>query len=179
MAGFDHITSCLALRDEDISQACRSRAESRALLEQLASVAKPNQGAAKILSVIAAVASADWLEGDMRVEVGGDADESVIDVLSELAGGCSERVWPALSVRVGLAEFQRAVRVQPKFVLPLKLKHDRPTRLILAVTADQRFSSLPPPNIAVGDEPAPRPAKMPSPPPVPMMAKQRGSSRPR
>ncbi len=150
--GFDHIDTCLAVRDEDLLRAATSSADARALIERMASVARPNQGAARILSVLSRVATSEWIEGDMRVEVGGDADVTVIDVMIELAGGFCERLWPRLAVHVPLDELRRAVKMQPKFIEPLRLKHDRPSRLVLAVAADLRFSSLPPPSIEVGEE---------------------------
>lgn len=151
MPGFNHITSCLMLTEQDIAEAKVSRDSVRALLMQMASVARPNQGAARLVTVIAHMASSDWIDGALRVEIGGDAEVCAIDVLNELAGGFCERLWPPIAVAVPLDEIRRAIRLHPEFVAPLRVKHDRASRIVLAIEADQRFSSMPPARIEVGD----------------------------
>jgi hypothetical protein len=151
MPALDHISSCLLVTEDDVQAALGSSAAARGLIERMASVARPNQGAARILAVLARFDGLDWLDGRLRVEVGGDAEVCVIDVLTQLGGGFSERVWPTVAVAVPLEELRRAVKMQPRFILPLKLKHDRRNRLVLTTATDQRSSSLPPPIIEVGD----------------------------
>jgi hypothetical protein len=152
MSDLSHITSCLDVTSDDLNAARASRSAARALVERMAHVARPNQGAAKILHVIATIAECDWFEGGLRVEIGGDPDMCVLDVLGELAVGFSERVFPSIVVGVPLDEIRRAVHLQPRFILPLKLKHDRPSRLVFSAEAESRFSTMPPPEIKVGDE---------------------------
>ncbi|MBI5537942.1 MAG: hypothetical protein HY898_34790 [Deltaproteobacteria bacterium] len=151
MPALDHITSCLIVSDADVKASMGCKADSRALIEKMASVARPNQGGARILAVLAKLDGQDWLDGRLRVEIGGDSEVCVLDVLTQLGGGFAERVWPTIAVPVSLDEIRRAVKMQPKFILPLLLKHDRPTRLVLTAASDQRSSSLPPPIIHVGD----------------------------
>jgi len=151
MPGFDHLTSCLMLTEQDIAEAKVSRDSVRALLLQMAAVARPNQGAARLVTVIAHMASSDWIDGALRVEIGGNAETCTIDVLTELAGGFCERLWPAFNVAVPLDEVRRAIRLHPEFVAPLRVKHDRASKVVLAIAADQRFSSMPPARIEVGD----------------------------
>lgn len=149
MADFDHITRCMDLSDADLAAAKSSRAAAQSLIMRMAQVAEPSAGAAKILLIFAYVAQADWFEGGLRLEMGGDHELTVIDVLSELGAGYSERVFPTFLLKASLEEFRRAIRLQPKFILPLKLKHDRQCKIVLAVRPDERFSSFPPPVIEV------------------------------
>lgn len=165
MSGFDHLTSCLMLTEQDIAEAKSSRDSVRALLLRMASVARPNQGAARLVTVIAHMASADWIDGALRVEIGGDAQSCSIDVLTELAGGFCERLWPPITAAVPLDELRRAIRLHPEFVAPLRIKHDRSSKVVLAIEADQRFSSMPPARIEVGDAAIPWGVRVPSVPP--------------
>ncbi len=166
MADFAHITRCSDVCNEDVDSAKSSRQLARALVERMTQVAAPDQGASNIVAVLSHIAQADWFDGGMRIEIGGDADVCVVDVLSELGVGFSERVWPTMAIRVPIQEFRQAVRQLPSIFLPLKLKHDRPNRIILTVKAEERFSSMPPPVLKVGDADMVWGNLMQSPPPV-------------
>src|ERR1700722_19383541 len=100
MAGFEHITRCISVTDNDLEEAVRSRVSAKALLEHMAKIAKPNDGAPKILLVLARMASTacDWLDGELRVELVGDGELCVVESMTELGGGLRERALPSFPV---------------------------------------------------------------------------------
>ena len=63
------IARCLDLNEDHLAEALLGRAQTRALLERMASVSSPNTGAAKVLLVYARLATTacDWIDGDLGV----------------------------------------------------------------------------------------------------------------
>jgi hypothetical protein len=182
-----HIKKCIDLTDLDVVTAVASREDTRALLEHLSARSAPNSGGAKILLVLARMATTaacEWLDGTLRIEIVGDEDVSVLEVLSELGGGMRERVFPPLPLRVPLAEFTRAIERVPHLVKPLSVRSAMPTRVILTATEEVRRASgamepvkisddsivmssrRPPPPTSAPPEKPPPPQK-PVPPPLP------------
>jgi len=136
------------LTDIDLLRAKPDRGLTQALLQRMAHVARPGTGSAKVLLVLAYAAQSDWFEGGMRVELDGDEDVTVVEVLSEL--GSTESIFAAFSMRVSIEEMRRAILLQPSLVLPLTLKRDQPSKIVLSVRANERISLLAPSVIEVG-----------------------------
>jgi hypothetical protein len=185
--GFPHIESCFALGDADVGAAVVSREATQSLLAHLASIAKPNEGAPKILLVFARMAAShcDWLDGELRVEVVGDGAVSVIEVMTELGGGLRERAMPSLRVPVPLDEFVRAVERVPRMIEPLIVKSRTDRKLALVSRVERTGRSLPPAPVAIAEEhlielPPTRPLKPPSklPPKLPQRPAPRLPPRP-
>ena len=147
MAKFAHIERCVDLSEADIEDATGDRASLRALLQRMAEVARPGEGAAKVLLVFARMASmaCDWLDGDLTVELMGDATTTIVDLLTDLGGGLRERVVPSAVLAVPLKELTSAVDRMPHVILPLSVLSRTERRVVLGATAAVRRSSLPAP----------------------------------
>jgi hypothetical protein len=147
MTKFAHIGRCVDLSEADIAAATGDRASLRALLQRMAEVARPGEGAAKVLLVFARMASTacDWLDGDLSVELVGDATTTIVDLLTDLGGGLRERVVPSAVLAVPLKELTLAVDRMPQVILPLSILSRTERRIVLGATASIRRSSLPAP----------------------------------
>jgi hypothetical protein len=154
VADYSHIKRCLDLGQDDVAAAVESRERTRELLQHLAKVAEPGTGAAKSLLVFARMATTacGWLDGDLRVDIVGDADVCAVEVLEELGMGMRERVFPPLAFAAPLDEFVRAVERVPHMIAPLTVKSKTPRRMVLGATAELRRSSLPPALIKIAEE---------------------------
>jgi hypothetical protein len=154
MGSFEHIQRCIALTDADVEEAISSREAAKALLHHMAEVAKPNEGAPKILLIFARMATTacDWLDGELRVELVGDGEISVFESLTELGGGLRERALPSFAVGVPLSEFVRAVERVPRLIEPLHVKTKTERRLVLVSSVERAARSLPPAPVAIAEE---------------------------
>jgi hypothetical protein len=174
MSGFAHVKRCLDVTDHDVAIAVAGRSAARALLHRMAEVSRPGDGAPKVLLVLARMASSacDWIDGDLRIEIIGDGEVSVVEVLTDLGAGMRERVLPPFTLKVPLRELTASMERVPHMIAPLALTSRSTRRLVLSATAEVRRSSSPPPFIAIGDESLasalPPPTRTPSvPPPAP------------
>jgi hypothetical protein len=139
MSAYAHIKRCLELSQRDITSALEDRRTAKALLDQLAKVSKPGDGAPKLLLLFAKLAGpdVDWIDGGLRVEMIGDADTTVVEVLTELGLGMHERVFPSFKMSVPLEEFARAVERVPHMVAPLTLSGVTSRRMVLTAIAEE------------------------------------------
>lgn len=96
----------------------------RELLEHLARIAKPDEGAAKILVAISRIAttSCEWLDGWLHVEVDDIVGATEIEVCSDLGGELRELIFPRLLLAVEQSELVEAVKTAPRLVTPLKYR---------------------------------------------------------
>ena len=147
------IESCSEIGEEHIEAALESRGAMRALLTAASDVSAPMEGVPKVLLPLARMATkaCEWLEGSLRIEISGNDEESLIEVMADLGGGLRERVFPPLSFQAPLDEFVRALRLAPRLIFPLKLK-ERAGVLVLTATEKVRRSTAPPPPIEIGEE---------------------------
>ena len=154
MADFRNIRSCFGLTPIDVAKAVESRTETKTLLDHLASIARPNQGASKMLLIFARMATSacDWLDGDLRLEIVGDGEVSVFEVLTELGGGLRERALPSFVVKVPLKEFAVAVERVPGMMEPLQVRTKSDRRIVFATAFDERGRTMPPPPVEIADE---------------------------
>jgi hypothetical protein len=77
------------------------------LLERMASVARPRRGAGKVFEVLACLADADWIDGELDVRVRGDAERCRVDLLVDARLGL-ERLRAPLYFAVPIEELRRA-----------------------------------------------------------------------
>jgi len=145
---------CFELTDRQVAAAVESRDSTKKLLDHMAAIAKPNQGAPKVLLIFARMATSacDWLDGDLRIEIAGDGDVSVVEVMTELGGGLRERALPSFAVSVPLKEFVRAIERVPKMITPLRVRMKTEKRVVLVSTLDARGRTLPPPPVEIAEE---------------------------
>src|ERR1700729_1563272 len=136
---FAHIKRCLELSDRDVASAIADRRMAKALLDQLAKVSRPGDGAPKLLLVFAKMAAAevDWIDGGLRGEMVGEAGVTVVEVLSELGLGMRERVFASFKMGVPLEEFARAVERVPHMIAPLAISSSTNGRLVLSAAGDE------------------------------------------
>lgn len=151
MTDFSRIKRGIDLSEPDVVSAIESRETTKELLTHFSTIARPNEGVAKVLLVFARMATqaCDWLDGDLRVELVGDGDVTIIEVLSELGAGIREREFPPIVLNVPLAEFTRAVERVPHLIEPLMIQAKSAKRVVLSATFEVRRSSLPPAPIEI------------------------------
>lgn len=115
---------CVDLTEDHIDEALESVQSMRTLLEHMAHIAKPNEGAAKILVAISRIATTacEWLEGTLHVEVDELKGTSEIKVMTDLGGGFRELMFPRILVGVEYEELVRAVKTAPRLITPLKYR---------------------------------------------------------
>ena len=149
-----HIARCMDLREEDIARSVATRESTRDLLAHLAAVSSPNTGVAKVLLVLARMATTgcDWIDGDLRIVLAAQADGTAVDVSTDLGGGLFERVLHPVTFQAPLEEFARAIDRVPRMVAPLIIRARTERRLILSATAAIRRTSAPPPPIEISAE---------------------------
>ncbi|MBX3216072.1 MAG: hypothetical protein KF850_28790 [Labilithrix sp.] len=126
-----NLASSAELTSEVLLQAASSSQELKRLVARVGEVARPEQGWTRLLKVIARVARAEWMEGDLQVELSGDDKGTTIAFYAVLGAGIRERLFGAHYVQVPIDEFQRAVVLAPAIVEPLHAHQDL-NRLTLA-----------------------------------------------
>jgi hypothetical protein len=116
----DPLASCAELTTEHAEEAVSSASSMREFLTWATAIARPGEGAPKVLMAIARLVGADWLDGTPYVELRGDETTTALSVFSDHGMGIRERVVPLARFRVSIDEFARAVRLAPQLVAPLR-----------------------------------------------------------
>ena len=144
------LQSCSEITSEHAKQAASSPSEIRVLLKHVSQIAKPGEGCPKVLMAIARLVGQEWVEGDLRIELSGDDVSTTLTVMCDYGVGIRERLVPATRFEVPLDEFERALELAPKLVLPLRIT-DEDGRLVLTplLTPETRTYSMAPPDVAV------------------------------
>lgn len=119
MFDLDAVTSSKEISSELAFQAAASSAELKRLFTRIADIAAPEEGWTRIFKVIARVATAEWIEGDLQVDMYGDTTTTTIAFYSVLGIGIRERLFAPTELRVPIDEFQRAVVLTPQICAPL------------------------------------------------------------
>ncbi len=150
---YSRIQSCIDVTDDDIKEAlspAQSLAEptprqrALALLERMASVAQPRQGAPRILVLVANMAMHDWIEGDLEVKLIGDDEITVLELLVD-DGMSQERIAGPTRVDVSIAEFRNAVNLRPDLIRPLAATgRIEPRRITLRGSRSRLDENAPP-----------------------------------
>ncbi|HVH42289.1 MAG TPA: hypothetical protein VM925_08085 [Labilithrix sp.] len=142
MSDLDTITTSGELTPDLVRQAASSSRELKRLVLRIGEIARPEQGWTRLLGVIAKVAVAEWMEGDLQVDFTGDEKGTTLAFYAVLGVGIRERLFGAQYVAVPIGEFQRAVERDPAVVAPLHAHVGR-TRLTLALGERVRNKDIP------------------------------------
>jgi hypothetical protein len=136
---FAHVSRCLDLTETDFDKGIDTREMCQKLVTQIGKVAKPESGAPKLLLLFARMAQkgCDWLDGALRVDLVGDDQVTVVEVLED-AGGVRERIFPPVALQVPLSEFSRAVQRVPHMIEPLELVASSKRRMSFVGALDDR-----------------------------------------
>jgi hypothetical protein len=126
------LASCAELTADHAEEAALSASSMRALLIWAARIARPGEGAPKVLMAIARLARAEWVEGTPYVEISGDEDVTALSVYADHGMGIRERVVPLARLKVPVDEFARAVRLAPQLVAPFQAQQ-RGSLLLLSL----------------------------------------------
>ena len=140
---------CIDVTAAQIEQALVSSATMGALLRHMAKIARPGEGAPKILVPIARMASnaCDWIdEGGLTAEITPVEGKTVIAVAIDLGLGMRELLFPRLQLGVPYEEFTRVLENAPQLVFPMKCK--RTKKSVLLTCAEEVMGTLAPPTFA-------------------------------
>jgi hypothetical protein len=123
----------LDLTDERIDEALASREATDALLVEMARVARPRQGATKILVVLARAAAQKcaWLEGPLLVQIAPAGRKTELRVAVDRGGGVLEAVFAKRLLDVPFDEFVENLEGAPRAVEPLRV-YRQGDRIVLA-----------------------------------------------
>ncbi|HEY8076831.1 MAG TPA: hypothetical protein VIF62_22045 [Labilithrix sp.] len=130
MGEITSLSSCSQLSGELARDAAQSHASMRDLLARFAEIAKPGEGAPKIIVALARLCEQSWYDGRLRVEISGDDARTTIEILAELGVGIVERLLPLTRLEVAFDEFVRAIDLAPELMLPLRAT-DYENKLVL------------------------------------------------
>lgn len=114
---------CSDITEADVAHAVSSADALRALLDHVAAVARPEEGAPKMLLAIARLATPQctWLDGQLRVGIDGDDQQTRVSILVAAPGQTPRRLAPPTCLSVPFDEFTRAVRLAPRLIEPLQV----------------------------------------------------------
>jgi hypothetical protein len=132
----DGLASCAELTTEDAEEASRSANAMRALFVWAARVARPGEGAPKLLMAIARLARAEWVDGTPVIEISGSSTETTIAIFSDHGMGIRERLLPQAKLRVPVDEFARAVRLAPQLISPFRAQERKGTLVLTPPEAE-------------------------------------------
>jgi hypothetical protein len=125
------LASCAELTTEHAAEAAESSTSMRTLLAWASRIARPGEGAPKLLMAMARLARAEWVDGAVYLEISGHDLETSIARFTDHGTGIRERLLPPVLLRVSVEEFMRAVRLAPQLIAPLH-GIQRGDKLILA-----------------------------------------------
>lgn len=137
------ITKSSELTAPVIEDAARSMSSLRSLVTRISEIARPEEGWARLLKVLARVAGQEWLEGELQVDFIGQPDNSTsLELYAVLGVGIRERLFSASRLDVPIDEFQRAVVLSPELIAPLQAHQGR-ERLTLTTGMRVRSRDIP------------------------------------
>lgn len=121
------IGTCFEVTEDVIDEALRPAADLMeesprervfALLTHMSTIARPRQGAVKLLDVLAGISRCDWIEGSLEVRMLGDGERTTIELLVD-DGLCTVKLRDALKLEVPLTEFRKVLTARPSGWSPL------------------------------------------------------------
>jgi hypothetical protein len=152
---FSHIARCADLHPDDVTSAVRSRGTARELLEHMVSISASVDDAARVLGMVALLATEDaseWVDGRLEVELVSVGDATIIETVTSIGGGLRERLLPRVTLNVRMADLVSAVERTPGSIEPLYVWHGSGGRVKLVPDASAPRSARPPPPIAIADD---------------------------
>jgi hypothetical protein len=142
MFDLEAVRSSKELTSELAFQAAASSTELKRLFVRIGEIAAPEEGWTRIFKVIARVAAAEWIEGDLQVDLYGDEATTTIAFYSVLGIGIRERLFAPTNLNVPIDEFQRAVVLTPDVCAPLRA-HQGLNRMTLTTGQRVRNREVP------------------------------------
>lgn len=125
----------------------------RELLQHMASIAAPREGATKILVPLCQMGSkrCAWLDGALTIEIV-DLEGGRTKILAavDLGGGARELLFPKLVLEVPWQEFASAIANAPRLVEPMTSRTKK--RSILLAADAETIASVAPPSFAIAEE---------------------------
>jgi hypothetical protein len=142
---------CIDLTAEHVAEAVSSKDAMEELLGHMARIARPGEGAPKILVPIARMATTEceWLEGGLVVTVSGTATLARLLVAVDLGVGMRELLFPRLQLAVPRAEFVRAIKVAPALVHPMLIFFEKDAIVLKCESA--AMGTMPPPAFEIAE----------------------------
>ena len=183
MVDLSSIVTCFDVTEQVLTQTLQEPGDLRqpsarqkvyALLDHMAAIGKPKQGAVKILLVLSRMATREWIEGDLEVRVSGDDVETRLEIFVN-DGLSLQKIRPPLALAVPYEEFRRAISAKAEMLAPLRVAGAvGATKTRLVAKEVMRRATVPPPFAKVEAAIAPRgrsrrppPRAIDVPPPVP------------
>lgn len=195
MKGTPPLGTCFELTDEIVQTALRPaeslddqgpRARVFALLDHLTKIARPKQGAPKILLVLARLATCDWIDGALEVRVIGHDGRVSIELFVD-DGLSLTKMRAPLEIQVPYEEFRKAVAARPDALRPLVVAGQiGPSKLRLTAGAPSDEDEAPKSAVASAmfraarpvPPPADTPREEPDEPPKPSSRRSRTAPKP-
>lgn len=117
---------------------------------RFAEIAAPNKGGPVILAALARLGTTacTWIEGELRIEITGDASTTRIAVSSSLGAGFREKCFADTILNVPIEEFSRLLARSPKLIEPLQVV-EKGGRIVFSAPQELRATSLPPPHVEI------------------------------
>jgi hypothetical protein len=124
-----------------------------ALLARFAEIAGPGKGAPIVLAALARMGTTacEWIDGELRIEISGDATQTKIAASTTIGGGFREKILRDTVLRVPFEEFSRGVARAPRLIEPMLVK-ETGSQIVLTVTQEIRKTSMPPPMVQIDPE---------------------------
>lgn len=133
--------------------ALRSLDAMRELLEHMANVAAPREGATKILVPLCQMGSkrCTWLDGALSIEIV-DLEGTRTKILAgvDIGGGARELLFPKLVLEVPFQEFASAIAAAPRLIEPMTSRTKK--RSILLAADAETIATVAPPSFAIAEE---------------------------
>lgn len=150
MPSFLRLTRCLDLTEEHIGEAIASRETTLLLLDHIANIARPDDGAPKVLRVFVRMIEDEvaWLDGDLHIELISFREVTAVDLSVDLGVGISERLFPTFEFNVPLNEFEVSIEKYRWLIGPFVMTHEV-GKVTLATPSEARRSVAPPPRVGV------------------------------
>ena len=146
-------TRCADLDGKQVMRALRSPEAMRELLEHMANVAAPREGATKILVPLCQMGSkrCRWIDGALSIEIV-DLEGSRTKILAgvDIGGGARELLFPKLVLEVPWQEFASAVEHAPRLVEPMTSRVKK--RSILLAADAETIATVAPPSFAIAED---------------------------
>ena len=121
----------------------------RKLLKRVSEIAHAGEGCPKVLMAVAHLVGKEWIEGDLRVELTGDDTSTQLLIITEHGIGIRERLLPVARFNVPIDEFERALELAPRLVLPLRISDENGKLVLTPLATPEARATVPPVEVAV------------------------------